>query len=107
MTTFDSREKAFEDKFAHDNEMLFKAEARRNRLAGEWAGAELGKSGDDLNAYIKEVIKSDLEEAGHNDVVRKISADFKAGGVDISDHRIEKKLVELLIDAKEQVMNEA
>ncbi|WND02217.1 DUF1476 domain-containing protein [Temperatibacter marinus] len=105
MTTFDAREKAFEDKFAHDQEMLFKAEARRNKLAGEWAGRKLGKSGDDLETYIKSVIIADLEEAGHDDVKRKIHADFVTNSLDISEHRIDKKLTDLLTEAKHQIMN--
>ena len=76
MSTFDDRENAFENKFAHDAEMQFKADARRNKLLGLWAAKMMGKSEDDANAYVKEVIKSDFEEAGHEDVVRKVAGDL-------------------------------
>ena len=76
MTTFDERKNAFESKFAHDAEMQFKAEARRNKLVGLWAAELLGKSGDAAAAYALEVIKSDFEEAGHEDVVRKLAGDL-------------------------------
>ncbi|MFT6169817.1 MAG: hypothetical protein ACJAR9_001941, partial [Celeribacter sp.] len=74
MTAFDDRESAFENKFAHDEEMTFKAEARANKLLGIWAAELLGK--DDVDAYVLEVIKSDFEEAGHDDVIRKVAADL-------------------------------
>ena len=76
MTAFDDREKAFESKFAHDEEMSFRAEARCNKLLGLWAAEMLGKSGTDAEAYAREVIKADFEEAGHEDVVRKVAADL-------------------------------
>lgn len=104
MTTFDDRENAFEAKFAHDNDMQFKAEARRNKLLGLWAAELMGKSGDDAAAYAKEVIKADMEEAGSEDVVRKVSADL-AGKAD--DAAIRAKMAELMAVAKGQLMNEA
>ncbi|SDE36938.1 MULTISPECIES: DUF1476 domain-containing protein [Kordiimonas] len=107
MTTFDSREKAFEDKFAHDETMMFKARARRNRLLGEWLAGEMGLSGDDVAAYAKEVVKSDLEEDGDEDVIRKVLADIEGKGLDISRHRIEKHLEEFLGEAQQQIMAEA
>ncbi|MBE9476093.1 MAG: DUF1476 domain-containing protein, partial [Proteobacteria bacterium] len=76
MSTFEEREDGFEKKFAHDAEMQFKAEARRNKLLGLWAADLMGKSGDDAAAYAKEVIKADFEEAGHEDVFRKVSGDL-------------------------------
>jgi hypothetical protein len=76
MTTFDEREHAFENKFAHDAEMQFKAEARRNKLLGLWAAELMGKSGQEAADYAKEVVKADFEEAGHEDVVRKVSGDL-------------------------------
>ena len=76
MTTFDDRENAFESKFAHDAEMQFKAEARRNKLLGLWAAGLMGKSGDAADAYAKEVIKADFQEAGDDDVFRKVSGDL-------------------------------
>ena len=104
MTTFDDRENAFENKFAHDAEMQFKAEARRNKLLGLWAAGLLGKSGDDANAYAVEVVKSDFEEAGHEDVVRKVAGDL---GERASEDQIRAKMAEFLIEAKGQLMDEA
>lgn len=104
MTTFDDRENAFENKFAHDEEMRFKADARRNKLLGLWAAELLGKSGDEADAYAKEVIASDFEEAGHEDVVRKVAGDLG----DLADaDTIRAKMDELMREAKEQVLNEA
>ena len=103
MTTFDERESAFENKYAHDAEMQFKAEARRNKLLGLWAAELLGKSGDDANAYATEVVKSDFEEAGHEDVVRKVSGDL---GDKSSDDEIRAKMDELMKVAKAQLMEE-
>jgi hypothetical protein len=103
MTTFDDRENAFESKFAHDAEMQFKAEARRNKLLGLWAAGFLGKSGDDANAYAVEVVKSDFEEAGHEDVVRKVAGDL---GDKASEDQIRAKMAELMIEAKRQLMDE-
>ena len=79
MTTFDDRENAFENKFAHDEEMKFKAEARANKLLGQWAAGLLGKTGDDVDAYAREVIKADFEEAGHDDVIRKVAGPTRSG----------------------------
>lgn len=103
MTTFDDRENAFENKFAHDEEMKFRAEARRNKLLGLWAAELLGKTGDDADAYAKEVVKADFEEAGHEDVVRKVAGDLG----DIADaDTIRGKMHELLKIAKDQLMKE-
>ena len=103
MTAFDDREKAFESKFAHDEEMSFRAEARCNKLLGLWAAEMLGKSGTDAEAYAREVIKADFEEAGHEDVVRKVAADLgdKAGADEI---RVKRQ--ELLIEARGQILLE-
>ncbi len=103
MSTFDDRENAFESKFAHDAEMQFKADARRNKLLGLWAAELMGKSGADAEAYAKEVIKADFEEAGHEDVVRKVSGDL---GDKSDDETIRAKMAELLAVAKEQLLNE-
>jgi hypothetical protein len=103
MTTFDDRENAFEAKFAHDSEMQFRAEARRNRLAGLWAAGLLGKSGDEAAAYAMDVVSADFEEAGDEDVVRKIVADL-AGKA--SADEVRAKLKELLQLAKSQLMSE-
>lgn len=96
MTTFDKREEGFEKKFAHDEELRFKATARRNRLLGLWAAEKLGLSGDEAAAYAKEVVMSDFEEAGDADVLRKLRRDFDAKGVNQSDHQIERHMAELL-----------
>lgn len=103
MTTFDDREHAFESKFAHDAEMQFRAEARRDKLLGLWAAGLLGKSGDDAAAYALTVVNSDFEEAGTEDVVRKVAADL-AGKASADD--IRAKLAELLPVAKSQLMSE-
>ncbi len=103
MTTFDDREHAFEAKFAHDAEMQFKAEARRNKLVGLWAAGLLGKSGEDADAYALEVVKSDFEEAGHEDVVRKLTGDL---GDKATEAEIRAKMAECLVEAKGQLMNE-
>jgi hypothetical protein len=103
MTTFDKREEGFEKKFALDEEQKFKAMARRNRLLGMWAAEKLGLSGDEANAYAKEVVMADFEEAGDGDVFRKIRKDFDAKGVDQSDHQIRRTMEELLATAAAQV----
>jgi len=103
MTTFDDRENAFESKFAHDAEMQFKAEARRNKLLGLWAADLLGKSGDDAAAYAIEVVKSDFEEAGDEDVYRKVSGDL---GDKADEATIRAKMKALSVEAKAQLMNE-
>ncbi|MBU2982220.1 DUF1476 domain-containing protein [Lentibacter algarum] len=104
MSTFDDRENAFESKFAHDEEMKFKAEARTNKLLGLWAAELLGKSDDEAAAYAKDVIKADFEEAGHEDVVRKVAADL---GDKADADTIRAKRSELAIIAQQQVMTEA
>lgn len=104
MSGMSDREKAFENKFAHDQELRFKAEARRNKLLGLWAGGLLGKA--DLDAYAKEVVASDFEEAGDEDVFRKVSGDLKSGGVVVSDEEVRAKMQELLAVAVAQVQAE-
>ena len=103
MSQFDERENAFENKFAHDAEMQFKAEARRNKLLGLWAAELLGKSGEDAAEYAKEVIKADFEEAGDEDVYRKVSGDL---GDKASEAEIRAKMEELMGAAKAQLMEE-
>lgn len=103
MSSFEERENAFENKFAHDAEMQFKAEARRNKLLGLWAAGLLGKSGGDAEDYAKEVIKSDFEEAGDEDVYRKVAGDL---GDKSSEEDIRAKMKELMAEAKAQLMNE-
>ncbi|WP_204114327.1 DUF1476 domain-containing protein [Shimia biformata] len=104
MTTFDDRENAFENKFAHDEEMKFKAEARANKKLGLWAADIMGKSGDEAAAYAQSVIKADFEEAGHEDVVRKVVADLEGK---ITADEIRAKRAAFLVDAKEEIVNEA
>lgn len=103
MTTFDDRENAFEAKFAHDSELRFRAEARRNKLLGLWAAGLMGKSDDEAAAYAIEVVQADFEEAGDEDVVRKVAADL-AGKA--SADQVRAKLHELLVVAKAQLMGE-
>ena len=103
MTTFDDRENAFENKFAHDADMQFKAEARRNKLVGLWAAGLMDKEGDEALEYAKEVIKADFEEAGDEDVYRKL---FKDVGHLSDEATIRAKMVECMAEAKAQLMNE-
>ncbi len=103
MTTFDERENAFESKFAHDEEMQFKATARRNKLLGLWAAELLGKSGAEAEAYALEVVKADFEEAGDEDVFRKLAGDL---GDRADEALIRAKMTELRAVAEEQIMQE-
>ncbi len=101
MSSFDDRENAFESKYAHDAEMQFKADARRNKLLGLWAAGLMGKDGDAAADYAREVVKSDFEEAGHEDVYRKVSGDLG----DLADEAtIRAKMAELLAEAKAQIL---
>ncbi|WP_375281788.1 DUF1476 domain-containing protein [Pseudooctadecabacter sp.] len=103
MSSFDDRADAFENKFAHDAEMQFKAEARRNKLLGLWAAGLMGKDGDDAAAYAKEVVKADFEEAGHEDVYRKLAGDL---GDKTDEATIRAKITELMAEAKAQLLDE-
>ncbi len=103
MTTFDKREEGFEKKFALDEELRFKATARRNKLLGLWAADKLGKSGADAEAYAKSVILADFEEAGDDDVFRKVKADLDAAGAGQSDHQIRRTMDELMARAVEEI----
>lgn len=102
-TTFDDRETAFEAKFAHDAEMQFKAEARRNKLLGLWAAGLLGKEGEAAADYAREVIKSDFQEAGEDDVFRKVKADL---GGKVDDAALRARMAALMAEAKAQLMSE-
>ena len=106
MISFEDREKGFERKFAHDEELKFKAMARRNKLLGMWAAAEMGITGDAAQGYAREVIKADLAEPGDEDVFRKIRADFDAKGVSQSDHQIRRQMTEFMGQAVSQIENE-
>ncbi|MDJ0946694.1 MAG: DUF1476 domain-containing protein [Kiloniellales bacterium] len=106
MTTFNDREKAFEDKYKHDQELQFKVEVRRNKMLGLWVAELIGLQGADAEAYAKEVVASDFEEPGDADVVRKVLGDLEAKGQEMTEHRLRKKMDELLLSAKQQVMSE-
>lgn len=103
MSGIDDREKGFENKFAHDQELEFKANARRNKLLGLWAAELLGMEGPAADDYAKTVIASDFEEAGDDDVFRKVRGDLDAKKVDLSDHLLRKKMDELLAEARLQI----
>ena len=103
MTTFDKREEGFERQFAHDEELRFKAIARRNKLLGNWAADKLDLSGAEADAYAKEVVMSAFDESGEDSVFRKIRADFDAKGVGQSDHQIRRTMDDLMAQAVAQI----
>ena len=103
MTTFDKREDGFEKQFAHDEELKFKANARRNRLLGLWAAEKLGLAGADAATYAKAVVMADFEEPGDNDVFKKIRTDFDAKGVTQSDQQIRRTMDELMAKAVAEI----
>ena len=103
MTTFDDREKGFERKFALDQDQEFRAGARRNRLLGEWAANLMGLK--DTDDYAKAVVKSDFEQPGDEDVLRKVFGDLKGAGVDVTEAAVRRKMDELLSQAREQIKN--
>lgn len=107
MSSFDKREQGFESKFAHDENLEFKAAARRNKLLGLWLAGLMNKSQDEATDYAKQVIIADFEEAGDEDVFRKLRADADEADLDISDHQIRRKMAELTEKAREQVRNES
>lgn len=104
MTTFDDRERAFETKFAHDEEMKFRVLARRNKLLGMWAAREMGLSEAEADAYAKDVVRADFEEAGDEDVIRKVLGDLTSAGKDSDETTIRDQLAALTIEAKRQLM---
>lgn len=106
MSKFDEREKGFENKFAHDQEFEFRAVARRNKLLGLWLADKFGLSGAEAQAYAKEVVAADFEEAGHDDVVRKVLGDIKARGAGITEHAIRVEMDRLLAEARAQLRDE-
>lgn len=106
MSAFDERKKAFEAKFQHDQEMLFKITNRRNRLLGLWAAELMNIRGSDADAYAREVIAADFERPDHEDVVEKVMADFRSHDVEFSDRRLRKKMDELMTVAHDQIMAE-
>jgi hypothetical protein len=106
MSGLDDREKGYENKYAHDQEIEFKANARRNKLLGLWAAEQMGLDGEAAAEYAKSVVIADFEEAGDEDVFRKIRGDFDAKGVDLSDHLLRKEMDELLAKARQQIQAE-
>ena len=106
MNTFDDREKGFERKFAHDEELKFKASARRNKLLGQWAAELLGLANVEAEDYAKSVIKADLEEPGDEDVFRKVRGDLDGKNISVSDEEIREKMISLMHNAIDQVENE-
>ena len=106
MASFDDRQKSFERKFEHDQELQFKVNARRNRLLGQWAAKELGMPESEYDAYAKAVVMSDFDRPGDSDVVEKLLADFKAKNIEMSEHRLRKHMDELMIEARKQLMSE-
>ena len=104
MTTFDDRERAFETKFAREEEMAFRVTARRNRLLGQWAAAKMKLTPEETDAYAKAVVQADFEEAGDNDVVRKLVGDLTAAGVGTDEPTVRKALEELTVEARRQLM---
>ena len=107
MSGFDDREKAFENKFAHDAAMQFKADARCNKYLGQWLASRFGLEGAEAEEYAKAVIASDLKEAGHEDVIEKVMLDISKYKVDITEAEVRAKLDEFRIKAKEELMKEA
>ncbi len=107
MNGFGDREKAFENKFARDEEMQFKLTARRNRLVGEWAAEKMGLTAEETDSYAKAVVQADFEEAGDEDVIRKLMGDLTSAGVDIDDAGIRTALTEKMVEARRQFIEEA
>lgn len=106
MTTFDDREKAFEDKYKKDQELAFRIHARRAKLIGLWAANLMGLTGQDAEAYARQVVETDFQEPGHKDIVRKLLKDFARKGVEMSDHRIEKELEAQFDIARQQILTQ-
>jgi hypothetical protein len=104
MTTFDERERAFETKFSHDEEMSFRITARRNRLLGEWAARRMGLSDAEAEAYARDVVRSDFEEGGDHDVVRKLLGDLTSAGIECDDAEIQAALRNKEIEARRQII---
>ncbi len=105
-SSFDERKRAAEAKFAHDQELAFKARARRNKKVGLWAAEQLGLSGEEAQAYAQAIIKVDFVEPGDEDIFRKLRADFDARNLAVSDHQIRRTLEEMLVEALEELQQE-
>src|SRR5215470_64207 len=104
--SFDERRKAQEEKWAHDEDLKFKVHARRDKLLGEWAAAEMGMKGPQMHVYAQSIVETDLSKAGGEDILKKLRADFQAKNVTHSDHMIRRQMDALLKIAQEQVMSE-
>ena len=107
MTTFDDRESAFENKFAHDADLHFKITARRNKLVGQWAAEKMGLTPEETTAYATAVVQADFEEAGDEDVIRKLLGDLTSAGIDVDDAMIRAALEEKMIEARRQFIEQA
>jgi hypothetical protein len=107
MTTFDNREKAFENKFAHDADLQFKITARRNKLVGQWAAEKMGLTPEETTSYATSVVQADFEEAGDEDVVRKLIGDLTSAGVEVDDAMIRSALEEKMVEARRQFIEPA
>lgn len=106
MTSFDDREKAFETKYANDQELAFRITARRNRLLGEWAASLMGLTAEETDAYAKAVVQADFEEAGDDDVIRKVLGDLISAGVETDDQKVRAALSDRAAEARRQFMQE-
>jgi hypothetical protein len=104
MTTFDDRERAFEAKYARDEDMAFRVHARRNRLVGQWAATRMGLTPEETDAYAKAVVQADFEEAGDEDVIRKVLGDLLAAGVEADEGEVRRALEEQMVEARRQLM---
>lgn len=104
MTTFDDREKAFEAKYARDEDMAFRVIARRNRLLGQWAAAKMGLTPEETDAYAKAVVQADFEEAGDEDVIRKLLGDLLSAGIEVDDATVRRAISEQTVEARRQLM---
>lgn len=107
MTTFDNRETAFENKFAHDADLQFKITARRNKLVGQWAAEKMGLTPEETTAYATSVVQADFEEAGDEDVVRKLIGDLTSAGIEVDDSAIRAALEEKMVEARRQFIEPA
>jgi hypothetical protein len=106
MSTFNEREKGFENKYKHDQDLQFKVGARRNRLLGEWVAGQLGLVGDAAASYAKDVVRADFAKAGDDDVLQKVLGDLTAKGVNMDARRLRKRMDDLLEEAKQQIQKE-
>jgi hypothetical protein len=104
MTTFDDRERAFEAKFARDEEMVFRVTARRNRLLGQWAAAKMNLTPEETDAYAKAVVQADFEEAGDEDVIRKLLGDLLAAGIEVDEASVRRAVEEQTVEARRQLV---